>query len=103
MANYNVIVDLVVVTYDIGPSLSPFVSEVVKFIQADTHVKHVLTPMGSVIEGDWQDVMDLLDQLFCHFAPDYERLGISIKIDYRASKTNRIEGKIKSVEEKLCR
>jgi len=101
MSSFNVICDLVMVTYDIGPSLSPFVAKVIKTIQEDTKVKHQLTPMGSVIEGDWKDVMALVDKLFTQFAPDYERLGLTLKVDFRRSKDNRIEGKVKSVEEKL--
>lgn len=101
MSKFNVICDLVMVTYDIGPSLSPFVAKVIKVIQEDTTVKHQLTPMGSVIEGDWKDVMALVDKLFTLFAPDYERLGLTLKVDFRRSKINRIEGKVKSVEEKL--
>jgi len=101
MNNQNVICELVMVTYDIGPSLSPFVAEVIKEIKKYRKVTHILTPMGSVLEGQWQDVMVLIDNLFQKFSPDFERLGITLKIDYRRSKQNRIEGKIKSVQEKM--
>ena len=99
--NYNVICDLVMVTYDIGPSLSPFVTEVIAEIRKDDKVEHLLTPMGSIIEGEWSDVMNLINRLFIKFASDYERLGITLKIDFRAGKDKRISGKIKSVIEKL--
>ncbi|MFX0060880.1 MAG: MTH1187 family thiamine-binding protein [Candidatus Hermodarchaeota archaeon] len=99
--SFNVICDLVTVTYDIGPSLSPFVTKVVKLLNDDKKVKHLLTPMGSILEGEWQDVLNLLNRIFTTFAPEYERLGITFKVDYRKGKVNRIEGKIKSVEEKL--
>ena len=98
---HNVIAELIVVTYDIGPSLSPFVAEVLKVIEADTSVEHLLTPMGSVVEGDWADVMALVDRVFRQFAPDFERLGITVKIDYRRSKKDRIKGKIESVRSKM--
>jgi len=101
MTNTNVICELVVVTYDIGPSLSPFVAEVVKVIQTDKKVQHLLTPMGSVLEGPYDDVIALVNRIFHQFAPDYERLGITLKIDFRRSKQNRIRGKVASVEEKL--
>ncbi len=82
----NVICELVCVTYDIGPSLSPFVAEVIKLIEEDEKVDHQLTPMGSVLEGEWDDVMALVDRIFKHFADDYERIGITLKTDYRKSK-----------------
>lgn len=99
--NTNIICELVVVTYDIGPSLSPFVAQVIDFINQNTKVDHLLTPMGSVLEGKYDDVMDLVRDIFYKFAPDYERLGITIKIDFRASKQDRIKGKVKSLEDKL--
>lgn len=101
MNDFNVICDLVLVTYDIGPSLSPFVAQVVAEIQKDTSVKHQLTPMGSVIEGPWSDVIALVNRVFLKFAPDFERIGLTLKVDYRASKKDRIAGKVKSVEEKI--
>ena len=101
MKKYNVICDLVMVTYDIGPSLSPFVAQVVAEIKKDSKVKHQLTPMGSILEGDWSDVMNLINNLFLKFAPDFERFGLTLKVDYRAGKVDRIDGKVKSVEEKL--
>ena len=67
MKKYNVICDLVMVTYDIGPSLSPFVAQVVAEIKKDSKVKHQLTPMGSILEGDWSDVMNLINNLFLKF------------------------------------
>lgn len=101
MKNYNVICELVCVTYDIGPSLSTFVARVVEMIRQDPRIEHVLTPMGSILEGEWKDILNLIDRIFGKFAPEFERLGITLKIDYRRSKTNRIKGKISSVEAEL--
>ena len=99
--NTNIICELIVVTYDIGPSLSPFVAQVLDVINQNTKVQHLLTPMGSVLEGEYDAVMELIRDIFMKFAPDYERLGITIKIDFRASKQDRIKGKIQSVEAKM--
>ena len=99
--NSNIICELIVVTYDIGPSLSPFVAQVIEVINADEKVEHLLTPMGSVLEGKYDDVMALIRSIFFKFGEEYERVGITIKIDFRASKQNRIKGKVASVIEKL--
>lgn len=101
--NDNVICDLVVVSYDNGPSLSGFVAKVVKLIQTHTKLKHMLTPMGSIIEGSFKNVLALLDDIFTTFAPECERMGITFKLDWRKSKQNRIDGKVNSVMEKLCK
>ncbi len=99
--NTNIICELVVVTYDIGTSLSPFVAQVLDVINADEKVQHLLTPMGSVLEGKYDHVMDLVRRIFYKFGAEYERIGITIKIDFRASKQNRIKGKVQSVNEKM--
>jgi len=101
MKKQNVICEFVCVTYDIGPSLSPFVARVIKIIKQNRKVKHVLTPMGSILEGNWNDVLELVDEVFKRLTPDFERLGIILKVDYRKSKKNRIKGKISSVQDKL--
>ncbi len=97
----NVICNLVVVTYDIGPSLSSFVARVIKVIKEDTNVKHQLNPMGSTLEGEFDDVLSLVSRIFHKFSTDFERLGITLSIDYRKSKINRMQGKVKAVEDKL--
>lgn len=97
----NVICELVAVTYDIGPSLSPFVAEVVKIIKKNDKVEHELTAMGSILEGEWDDINAVIDEIFKTVAPKYERIGITAKFDYRKSKKNRIKGKIKSVQAKM--
>ncbi|MFO7736250.1 MAG: thiamine-binding protein [bacterium] len=90
------------VTYDMGPSLSPFVAEVIKEIRKHNSVRHEMTPMGSILEGSWSDILKLLDHLFLEFAPRYERLGINFKLDFRKSADrNRIKGKVDSVEKKI--
>ena len=90
------------VTYDIGPSLSPFVARVHDEISRWEQVESLLTPMGTVLEGELQDILDLTGHLMKTFADEYERLGITLKIDYRRSKQNssRIRGKVASVLEK---
>ncbi len=100
----HVICDVVMVTYDIGPSLSPFVARVHREIESWPSVVSQLTPMGTVIEGELSDILQLVDHLFSLFGEQYERLGLTIKIDYRRSKqSNRISGKVASVLEKSKR
>jgi len=102
MQKFNVICELVVVTYDMGPGLSPFVAQVIKLIREDEKVTNMLTPMGTILEGEWKDVIALVERIFTRFAPECERLGITLRVDYRRSKTGRIKGKVQAVEEKLA-
>jgi len=65
---------------------------------------YVLTPMGTIIEGeDWDEVMEVLKKGFEALKEDCNRISITMKIDYRKGKKNRLTQKVKSVEEKLGR
>jgi len=59
-----------------------------------------LTPMGTLIKGEWKEVMDVLKK--CHEAlrEDHDRLMTQIKIDDMKNGEPSFEDKIKSVEEK---
>lgn len=87
---------------DKGESLSTYVARSLDIIdQSDLPYK--LTPMGTVLEGDWDAVMNVVTQCFKEMRKDCHRISTSIKIDYRKDKSNRIEAKTRSVEEKLGR
>ncbi|MFN7065894.1 MAG: MTH1187 family thiamine-binding protein, partial [Aquificaceae bacterium] len=65
---------------------------------------YVLTPMGTIIEGEgWDEVMAVLKEGFEALKKDCPRISITMKVDYREGKTGRLQGKVKSVEEKLGR
>lgn len=100
--NYkNVICELVMTTYDEGPSLSGFVSKVIKRIKSQNKVKYQLTPMGTILEGNWKDVYNLVDDLFNTFSNSYNRIVLTFKVDYKNNRKNRMYEKVKSVEEKV--
>jgi uncharacterized protein (TIGR00106 family) len=60
-----------------------------------------LNPMGTVVEGNWDDLMALIKK--CHQAAlrGGERVVTSIKIDDRKKHRNMIEEKVKSIEKRL--
>ncbi len=90
--------------YPIGKdvSLSKYVSRSLDLIDK-SGLPYRINPMGTVVEGSWDEVMELIKK--CHMAvlEDTERVSTSIKIDDRKGVTNALERKIKSVEEKVGR
>jgi uncharacterized protein (TIGR00106 family) len=66
-------------------------------------VPYQLTPMGTILEGEWDVVMGVVTACFKHLAEDNTRIGTHIKIDYRAGPAGRLQGKVTSVEQKLGR
>jgi len=53
------------------------------------------------LEGEWDEVMAVVERCFKELRKDSSRIYMTLQMDYREGAVNRIEGKIKSVEEKL--
>jgi uncharacterized protein (TIGR00106 family) len=83
-------------------SLSRYVSRSLDIIDK-SGLPYRINPMGTVVEGEWDDVMELIKK--CHHAilEDTQRVTCSIKIDDRKGVTGALERKIKSVEQKVGR
>jgi len=64
-------------------------------------VPYRLNPMGTVLEGEFDDVMGVVKQCYEAMRADCKRITCGIKIDYREGKSGRLESKIASIENKL--
>ncbi len=86
----------------VGESLSPYVARCEKIVR-ESGLPHMLTPMGTVLEGEWDEVMAVIRA--CHMAvrADCRRVSTLIKIDDREGPPGRMARKVRSVEEKLAR
>jgi uncharacterized protein (TIGR00106 family) len=83
------------------PSVSKYVAGVEKVLRA-SGLKHQLTAMGTIIEGDVDEVLRVVRQMHEHpFAEGAVRVSTFIKIDDRRDKEHTIAGKLRSVQEKL--
>ncbi len=85
---------------DKGESVSPYVSRSLELI-SNSGVPYRLGPMGTCLEGEWDEVMGVIKQCFETMSSDCDRITCSIKIDYRKGKSGRLESKMASVEAKL--
>ena len=59
--------------------------------------------MGTIIEGEWQEVMAVVTACFEAMRADCDRVSTQIKIDYRAGPGGRLKSKVDSIERKLGR
>ena len=91
-------------TFPVGKSesLSKDVAEIIKIID-DSGLDCQTTAMGTLVEGEWDEVMDLIK--VCHFKlrESSTRVNTKISIDDREGATGRIRGKITAVEKHLGR
>ncbi|MFO7461914.1 MAG: MTH1187 family thiamine-binding protein [Desulfatiglandales bacterium] len=95
----SVILDFSIFPVDKGESVSAYVSRAVKVIK-ESGLPYKLGPMGTCIEGEWDEAMALVDRCFQALNQDCSRIYMTIKVDYRRGGENRMEGKIQSVERK---
>lgn len=87
---------------DKGESLSQYVARSLDIIDR-SGLPYQLTPMGTIVEGEWEQVMALVTACYQTMSQDCNRISTSIKIDYRAGKSGRLKSKIGAIESKLGR
>lgn len=92
--------------------VSPRIAETISVSEAVAHahkvikasgLKHVLTPMGTCIEGDFRELYQVASDIHAKMVElGYPRIGVSIKIDDRRDKQQSMLDKVKRVEEQLA-
>ncbi|MDY1591236.1 MAG: MTH1187 family thiamine-binding protein [Methanofastidiosum sp.] len=95
------IVEISFVPIGVGTSLSRYIAVVIKNIEK-SGLKYQLTPMGTIIEGEWNEISKLID--YSHnliFEMGIERIITNIKIDYRLDKKYSMQDKVNSVKKKM--
>ena len=96
----SVLIDLSIFPLDKGDSLSAHVARALKIIK-ESGLAYELGPMGTSIEGDWDQVMGVVNRCFKELEKDCARVYMALKLDYRKGASGRLKGKVKSVEKKL--
>ncbi len=85
-----------------SPSLSRFVAGAVKTLKEARGVKYELTPMGTVIEGELDTILDCAREMHrAGFGEGIKRVVTTIKIDDRLDKPLTMSGKVSAVWSKL--
>lgn len=83
------------------PSLSKYVAECARVLD-ESGVKHTLTPMGSVLEGSLEEILEVVARVHeIPFTQGVMRVSTRLTIDDRRDKDITAQGKLKAVEERL--
>lgn len=84
------------------PGVSRYVAGCLQVLRA-SGLNHQLTPMGTIIEGDIGAILDVIRRMHeVPFAAGAVRVSTLIKIDDRRDRAEHtMEGKVRSVKEKL--
>ena len=96
----SVIIEFSIFPLAKGESLRRHVSRALNIIQ-ESGLPYELNPMGTCVEGEWSEVMNLVDQCFQELQKDCSRISLALKADYRKGPTGRLKSKVESVKEKL--
>ena len=85
-----------------GESVGKYVARSLEIIDK-SGVDYRLNPMGTVLEGEWDEVMAVVKQCYERMRKDCNRISCSIKIDYRKGANGRLDSKVASVQKRLKR
>ena len=97
----KVMLDLCVVPIGVGVSVSEYIAECERVIEA-AGLESQLHPYGTVIEGEWDEVFAAVKR--CHervHALGAPRIFTTVKIGTRTDRAQSMQDKVTSVEDKL--
>jgi uncharacterized protein (TIGR00106 family) len=83
-----------------GPSVGDYVARSLEIIEA-SGLDYRLHAMGTIIEGEVEQVLAVFQQCLAAIAADCDRVSCTMKLDYRKDARGRLDAKVSSVEGKL--
>jgi uncharacterized protein (TIGR00106 family) len=87
---------------DKGISLSKYVARALTIIE-ESGMAYRLNAMGTVVEGEWDDLVGLLTRCFRDLEKDSDRISLQVKFDHRKGVSGAINAKIRSVQARAGR
>ncbi len=97
----SVIVEFSMFPTDKGDSVSPYVSRIIKMM-IESGIAYKLTPMGTVFEvSEMHDALTVVGKAYRQLEMDCGRVFAIAKFDIRKGKENRMDDKIRSIEDKI--
>jgi uncharacterized protein (TIGR00106 family) len=86
----------------VGDSVGDLVADAVRIVRR-SGLPHETNAMFTNIEGDWDEVMDVIRQCVDAVAAKAPRVSVVVKIDHRPGTSDALSGKVARVEEALRR
>jgi uncharacterized protein (TIGR00106 family) len=94
------LVEFSIIPIGVGSSLGDRLAEALKIVDA-SGLAYKVNPMGTVVEGEWNEIMKLIKKCHATVMKTGERTVTKITIDDRKGKPNRIDEKVKSIEKRI--
>jgi uncharacterized protein (TIGR00106 family) len=93
------LMEFTLIPLDKGSSFSKYVAGTISVIKK-SGLDYRLNPMGTAVEGEWEELLDLLTKCYRNLEKESDRISLSVKFDIRKGVKGALTNKIKSVQEK---
>jgi uncharacterized protein (TIGR00106 family) len=87
---------------DKGESVGQYVARCLDIVDR-SGLPYKLGPLGTCVEGEWPQVMAVVQKCYEELAKDCSRISCTVKMDWRKGRSGRLESKVDSVEKRLGR
>lgn len=87
---------------EMGESVGEYVARSLDIIDR-SGLPYQLTPMGTILEGEWDEVMAVVAQCYRAMDADCNRIATRIVVDSRTGASGRLKGKVDSVQGRVGR
>jgi uncharacterized protein (TIGR00106 family) len=92
------LMEFTLIPLDKGARFSKYVAGTLSVVK-ESGLEYRLNPMGTVVEGDWDRLLELLSACVRNLEQDSDRISLSVKFDIRKGVSGAIDGKIRSVQD----
>ena len=96
------LIEFSIVPIGASSSMGAKVAEVLDLVDS-SGLSYKLTPMGTIVEGEWDELMQLVKECHMKMMEHEKRVLTRIIIDDRKGKTGNIDRKVSSIEKRLGR
>ena len=87
---------------DKGESVSDYVKRSLEIID-DSGLPYKLGPMGTCVEGEIDQVLDIVKRCYERMSEDCNRIACVMKFDYRKGYSGRLAAKVETIRRKTGR
>jgi uncharacterized protein (TIGR00106 family) len=87
---------------DKGESVGQYVAQALEIVD-QSGLPYKLGPLGTCIEGEWPEVMAVIQRCYEALAKDSNRIACTLKMDWRRGRKGALDSKVQSVEKHLGR
>lgn len=97
----SAIMNFAIFPIDQGSNVGEYVSKVIQHIKSSGY-KYQFSPMGTVIEADTvTELLKIVDDAYKIMDPVSDRVYCTMNLDYNKKKSNLIENKRASIEQRI--